>query len=164
MWEQSSLTRKGILCHQLISKRRISLICEIHVATSAMNNVSSHDRCISCTSLWNYVYHETPHNILPSTKICNMLLKPTRTSSFKKKTRKLPIQKNKPLPEILDFLNLKDKFCNDRITFYKRTCYLNLDFFPLLYLQDNKAKAVSTIYITDLEELHVSVLLILKAL
>lgn len=89
-----------------------------------------------------------------------MLLKPTRTSSFKKKTLKLPIQKHKTLPEILDFLNLKDKICNDCITFYKRTCYLNLDLFPLLCLQENKAKAVSTIYITDLEELvnlHMSV-------
>lgn len=51
MWEQSSLTHKGLLYHQLKSKRRISLICEIHVAATAMKNVNSHDRCISCTSL-----------------------------------------------------------------------------------------------------------------
>lgn len=52
------------------------------------------------------------HNILPSTKICNMLLKPTRTSSFKEKILILSTQKNK-LSEILDFFNFKNKFGND---------------------------------------------------
>lgn len=108
------------------------------------------------------MYIMKPRNILPSTKICNMLLKPTCTGSFKKKILNYLYRRNH-YQKYLISLMFKVSLATIHLTLQKDMLLLKYRTFPFYTFKILNQKQFWIQYIVDLKELmklHISLLLI----